>query len=52
MQIDFRAIENIDLLANNIRSKFGKNQAKDGFFGLTGISTALSGRQCVAEHCL
>lgn len=44
MQIDFRAIENIDLSTNNIRSKFGKNQAKYGFFGLTGINIALSGR--------
>ena len=31
MKIGFRAIENINLSANNIRIKFGKNEAKYGF---------------------
>jgi len=52
MKTHFRAIENIDLLTNNIKSKFGKNQGKYVSFGLTGITAALSGRQCISKNCL
>jgi len=49
MQFDFRAIEKIDLSANNIKSNFGKNQENDGFFGLIMINIILSGIQCIVE---
>jgi len=52
MKNDFRVVENIDLSAENMTRKFGKNQAKDGFSSLTGINASLSGRQCTVVYSL